>query len=45
MFVSDHGSPWFLSTSADPRLKGLEALHRLKGSDFEVVEPATEPPE
>lgn len=38
MFVADNGSDWFLSTSGDDRLKNLEALHHLKGSDFEVVE-------
>jgi len=37
MFVADNGSDWFISSSADPRLKNLEALHVLKGSDFEVV--------
>jgi hypothetical protein len=37
MFVADNGSDWFLSTPPDSRLKGLESLHRLKGSDFEVV--------
>ncbi|MBI3829046.1 MAG: hypothetical protein HY291_06000 [Planctomycetes bacterium] len=38
MFVADNGSDWFLSTSGDDRIKNLEALHRLKGSDFEAVE-------
>ena len=44
MFVADHGSAWYLSTSGDLRLKNLEALHKFKGSDFEVVE-SPEPPE
>jgi hypothetical protein len=37
MFVADNGSDWFLSTPPDARLKGLDALHKLRGSDFEVV--------
>jgi hypothetical protein len=38
MFVADNGSDWFMSIAPDRRLKGLETLGRLKGSDFEVVE-------
>jgi len=38
MFVADNGSDWFMSISPDRRLRGLEALHRVKGSDFEVVD-------
>jgi hypothetical protein len=38
MFVADNGSDWRLSIAPDRRLEGLEALHRVKGSDFEVVE-------
>jgi hypothetical protein len=38
MFVADNGSDWFLSITPDRRLKGLQTLHRVKGSDFEVVE-------
>ena len=38
MFVADNGSEWYLSIAPDRRLEGLETLHRLKGSDFEVVE-------
>jgi hypothetical protein len=38
MFVADNGSDWFMSVAPDRRLEGLDALHRLKGSDFEVVE-------
>lgn len=37
MFVADNGSDWYLSAPPDSRLKGLEALQKLKGSDFEVV--------
>jgi hypothetical protein len=38
MFVADNGSDWWMSIAPDKRLSGLEALHRVKGSDFEVVE-------
>ena len=38
MFVADNGSEWLMSISPDARLKGLETLKRVKGSDFEVVE-------
>lgn len=38
MFVADNGQDWLLSISPDARLKGLETLSRVKGSDFEVVE-------
>jgi hypothetical protein len=38
MFVADNGSDWWMSIAPDRRLEGLEALHRVKGSDFEVVE-------
>ncbi len=38
MFVADNGSDWFMSISPDRRLKGLETLSRVKGSDFEVVD-------
>jgi len=38
MFVADNGSDWFMSIAPDRRLKGLESLGRLKGSDFEVVD-------
>ena len=38
MFVADNGSDWWMSIAPDRRLQGLEALHRVKGSDFEVVE-------
>jgi hypothetical protein len=37
MFVADNGSDWLMSISPDARLKGLETLRRVKGSDFEVV--------
>ena len=38
MIVADNGSDWWMSIAPDRRLQGLEALHRVKGSDFEVVE-------
>jgi hypothetical protein len=40
MFVADNGGDWRLSVAPDRRLKGLESLTRLKGADFEVVQPA-----
>lgn len=38
MLVADNGSDWLMSIAPDRRLKGLETLSRVKGSDFEVVE-------
>jgi hypothetical protein len=38
MFVADNGSDWLMSIAPDRRLKGLESLAKVKGSDFEVVE-------
>lgn len=38
MFVADNGQDWLMSISPDARLKGLETLKRVRGSDFEVVE-------
>jgi hypothetical protein len=38
MLVADNGSEWWMSIAPDRRLEGLEALHRVKGSDFEVVD-------
>ena len=38
MFVADNGQDWLMSISPDARLKGLETLERVKGSDFEVVD-------
>jgi hypothetical protein len=37
MFVADNGGDWRLSVAPDSRIKGLDELRRLKGSDFEVV--------
>ena len=38
MFVADNGADWRMSIAPDRRLQGLESLHRIKGSDFEVVD-------
>jgi len=38
MFMADNGSDWYMSIAPDRRLKGLETLNRIKGSDFEVVD-------
>jgi hypothetical protein len=38
MFVADNGADWRLSIAPDRRLGGLESLHKVKGSDFEVVD-------
>lgn len=38
MFMADNGGDWRLSVAPDSRLKGLDSLRRLKGSDFEVVD-------
>jgi hypothetical protein len=38
MFVADNGSDWWMSIAPDRRLQGLETLHRVRGSDFEVVD-------
>lgn len=37
MLVADNGGDWDLSVPPDSRLKGLGALRKLKGSDFEVI--------
>ncbi len=39
MFMADNGGDWRLSVAPDRRLKGLDDLRKLKGSDFEVVQP------
>jgi hypothetical protein len=38
MFVADNGGDWRMSIAPDRRLQGLEWLHKVKGSDFEVVD-------
>ena len=39
MFVADNGGNWRISVAPDARIKGLDELRRIKGSDFEVVQP------
>jgi hypothetical protein len=39
MLVADNGRDWLLSIAPDRRFTGLEALERIKGSDFEVIVP------
>lgn len=43
MFMADNGGDWRISVAPDSRIKGLDELRKLKGSDFEVV--ATTGPE
>ena len=38
MFVADNGGDWRISVAPDKRIKGLDEIRRLKGSDFEVVQ-------
>jgi hypothetical protein len=37
MIVADNGGDWHISTPPDRRMTGLDALRKLKGSDFEVI--------
>lgn len=39
MFVADNGGDWRLSVAPDSRIKGLDELRKVKGSDFEVIVP------
>ncbi len=39
MFVADNGGDWRLSVAPDERIKDLDELRRVKGSDFEVIVP------
>jgi hypothetical protein len=40
MYVADNGIEWAISVAPDPRIPDLHAeLRKLKGSDFEVIEP------
>jgi hypothetical protein len=43
MFVADNGGNWLISIAPDFRIKGLDSLAKVKGSDFEVVEPSPAP--
>ena len=38
MYMVDNGGDWRLSVAPDSRIKGLNELGRVKGSDFEVVQ-------
>lgn len=38
MIVADNGGDWRISVAPDERIKGLDALSKLKGSDFEVIQ-------
>ena len=38
MIVADNGGDWRLSVAPDSRIKGLDELKKVKGSDFEVVQ-------
>jgi hypothetical protein len=38
MVVADNGGDWRLSVAPDDRIKGLNELRKVKGSDFEVVQ-------
>ena len=40
MFVADNGLDWAISVAPDPRISNFdEELRKIKGSDFEVVQP------
>jgi hypothetical protein len=41
MFVADNGGDWRISVAPDSRIRGLDELRRVKGKDFEVVQPPT----
>ena len=40
MFVADNGGDWRISVAPDSRIKGLDELRKVKGKDFEVIQPA-----
>jgi hypothetical protein len=39
MFVADNGGDWRISVAPDSRIKGLDELRRVRGEDFEVIQP------
>lgn len=48
MFVADNGIDWAISVAPDPRIRDMhQELRKIKGSDFEVVQPPPgyQPPE
>ena len=38
MFAADNGGDWRISVAPDKRIQGLDALRKLRGADFEVVQ-------
>ncbi|MCY2928777.1 MAG: hypothetical protein NTV86_04650 [Planctomycetota bacterium] len=38
MFVADNGGDWRISVAPDKRIQGLDALRKLRGADFEVIQ-------
>jgi hypothetical protein len=40
MFVADNGANWLISIAPDRRIEGLDSLSRVKGADFEVIQPS-----
>lgn len=44
MFVADNGGDWRISVAPDARIKGLDDLRRVRGKDFEVVQPQARRP-
>jgi hypothetical protein len=40
MFVADNGGDWRISVAPDSRIRGLDELRRVKGRDFEVIQPS-----
>jgi hypothetical protein len=43
MFVADNGGDWRISVAPDSRIRGLDDLRRVRGKDFEVVQPDDRP--
>ena len=41
VFVADNGGDWRISVCPDSRLKNLDELGKIKGNDFEFIEPTT----
>ncbi len=39
MMVADNGGDWRISVAPDGRIKGLDELRKVKGKDFEVIQP------
>lgn len=39
MFCADNGLDWLISIAPDPRLKNLDELRKVQGTDFEVIIP------